>query len=96
MPARRDEVAGWLRFQARGCAALGSPFYGSLLDSATADLEAGGPVWDVLGELEGESEWSALALRLMAAMHRAGFRPIKIRIDPLDRDGPQFAERLGN
>lgn len=70
MPASRDEIAGWLRFQARGCAALGSPFYGSLLSSATADLEAGGPVWDVLGGLEGESEWSALALRLMAAVHR--------------------------
>ncbi|HKB18311.1 MAG TPA: DUF2332 domain-containing protein [Candidatus Dormibacteraeota bacterium] len=70
MPASRDEIADWLRFQARGCAALGSPFYGSLLESATADLEAGGPVWDVLGGMDGESKWSALALRLMAAVHR--------------------------
>ncbi|TMC84905.1 MAG: DUF2332 domain-containing protein, partial [Chloroflexi bacterium] len=70
MPASRDEVAGWLSFQARACAALGSPFYGSLLESATADLMAGGPVWDLLGGMEGESERTAVALRLMAAVHQ--------------------------
>lgn len=70
MPAQRDIVAGWMGLQARGCAALGSPFYGALLDSATADLEAGGPVWDVLRGLKGETEWSGLALRLMGAVHR--------------------------
>jgi len=74
LPATRDEIAGWLSFQARGCVALGSPFYGSLLESASADLMAGGPVWDLLGGREGESEWSALALRLMAAVHRLVLR----------------------
>jgi hypothetical protein len=70
LPAQREAVAGWLSFQARGCSALGSPFYGALLESATADLEAGGPVWEILGGLEGESEGSGLALRLMGAVHR--------------------------
>jgi hypothetical protein len=70
LPDPRDVVAGWLTFQARGCAELGSPFYAALLESAAADLEAGGPVSDALAGYEGESEWSALALRLMGAVHR--------------------------
>lgn len=70
MPDPLEVVAGWLRFQARGCAELGSPFYAALLESAAADLEAGGPVSDALAGFEGESESSALALRLMGAVHR--------------------------
>jgi hypothetical protein len=49
---------------------MASPFYVSLLESAASDLEAGGPVWDVLDGYESENEWAALALRLMAAVHR--------------------------
>jgi len=49
---------------------MGSPFYVSLLESAASDLEAGGPVWDVLDGYEIENESAALALRLMAAVHR--------------------------
>jgi hypothetical protein len=41
-----------------------------LLESAADDLGAEGPVAEVLSGLEGEPEWSALALRLMAAVHR--------------------------
>ncbi|HXJ48165.1 MAG TPA: DUF2332 domain-containing protein [Candidatus Acidoferrum sp.] len=70
MPDPREVVAGWLRFQAQGCAQLGSPFYAALLDTAAADLVAGGPVAEALAGFEGESEWSALALRLMGAVHR--------------------------
>ena len=67
MPAPREVLAGRLRSQAQGMA---SPFYVSLLESAATDLEAGGPVWDVLDGYESEHEWAALALRLMGAVHR--------------------------
>jgi len=70
LPDSREVVAGWLRFQAQGCAQLGSPFYAALLDSAATDLVAGGPVAEALAVFEGESEWSALALRLMGAVYR--------------------------
>jgi hypothetical protein len=70
LPASIEIVAGWLRFQAYGCRELGSPFYASLLESAADDLEAGGPVQQVLQGFQGESGWSALALRLMGAVHR--------------------------
>jgi hypothetical protein len=70
LPASPEVIAGWLRLQAYGCRELGSPFYAALLDLAADDLEADGPVRRVLEGFEGESGWSALALRLMGAVHR--------------------------
>jgi len=70
LPDPREVLAGWLRFQAKGCAELGSPFYAELLESAAADLDADGPVFDALTGFETESEWSALPLRLMGGVHR--------------------------
>jgi hypothetical protein len=70
LPAPREVLAGRLRVQADSCAQLGSPLYASLLQSAAVDVEAGGPVWEVLAGFESESEWSAVALRLMGAVHR--------------------------
>jgi hypothetical protein len=70
LPAPREILAGRLRVQADFCAQLGSPFYASLLGSAAADVDAGGPAFEVLAGLESESEWSAVALRLMGAVHR--------------------------
>jgi hypothetical protein len=70
LPAATEVIAGRLRFQAYGCRQLGSPFYATLLESAAADVEAGGPVSRVLEGFEAESGWSALALRLMGAVHR--------------------------
>jgi hypothetical protein len=70
LPDPREVLAGWVRFQARGCAELGSPFYASMLESAAADLDSGGPVLDVLTGFETESEWSAVALRFMGGVHR--------------------------
>ena len=70
MPAPPEVLAARLRVQADSCAQLGSPFYASLLQSAAADLEAGGAVSEVLAGFESESEWSAVALRLMGAVHR--------------------------
>lgn len=68
MPA--DEIASRLRFQAYWCRELGSRFYATLLEHAADDLEAGGPVRQVLLGFEDESGWSAVALRLMGAVHR--------------------------
>jgi hypothetical protein len=70
LPPPREVLAGRLRFQAKACAELGSPFYAELLELAAADLEAGGAVWELLAGYETESEWSALALRFMGAVHR--------------------------
>jgi hypothetical protein len=70
LPDPREVVAGWLRFQAQGCAELGSPFYADLLESAASDLGESGPVSDVLAGFEHEPESSALALRFMGAVHR--------------------------
>ena len=70
MPDAVEALAGRLRWQARGCDVLGSPFYARLLESATADLEAGGPVWDVLSGFETEDRGSAIGLRLLAPVHR--------------------------
>jgi hypothetical protein len=70
LPDSREVLAGWVRFQAKGCAELGSPFYAALLESAAGDLHSGGAVFDALTGFETESEWSALPLRLMGAVHR--------------------------
>src|SRR5690242_19219030 len=70
LPDAVETLAGRLRWQATGCEVLGSPFYARLLESATADLEAGGPVWQVLSGFEKEDRGSAIALRLLAPVHR--------------------------
>ncbi|WP_114907234.1 DUF2332 domain-containing protein [Ornithinimicrobium murale] len=56
--------------QAVACRALGSPFYGHLLEQVAQDLSRGGPTATVLAGHEDDPGPSALALRLMAAVHR--------------------------
>jgi len=63
-------VADRLREQAEGCRGGGSPLYASLLTASADDVDAGGPVFDVLGDRVGEPAGNALALRFMAAVHR--------------------------
>jgi hypothetical protein len=65
----REVLATRLRRQAAWCAELDSPLYASLLDSAADDLDEGGPTADVLTGFEEERGTTALALRLMAAVH---------------------------
>lgn len=65
-----EKVADRLRRQAAWCATLGSPLYSSLLESAASDVAVKGPVWRVLEPFAGEPGTSALALRLMGAVHR--------------------------
>ena len=66
----RCHTAWQLLVQARSCAAMGSPLYGHLLERAAADCEAGGPTWALLRAHAAPGRGDALALRLMAAVHR--------------------------
>jgi hypothetical protein len=63
-------LAERLRFQSRECGRLGSPLYAGLLERTAADVEAGGPAFEVLRGREDDPGPSALALRLMGAVHR--------------------------
>jgi hypothetical protein len=63
-------VADRLREQSTGCRRGGSLLYAHLLEQAALDLEAGGPVRDVLSERTEEPPGRALALRFMGALHR--------------------------
>ncbi|MDP9226705.1 MAG: DUF2332 domain-containing protein [Actinomycetota bacterium] len=51
-----------------------SPTYSLLLGHAADDILAGGPVWAVLSGRENDPRGSALALRLMGAVHRIVLR----------------------
>jgi hypothetical protein len=70
LPRAVERLSRRLRRQAAWCAELGSPLYGSLLESAADDLELEGPVMDVLSGFENEPGAAALALRLMGAVHK--------------------------
>ena len=59
-----------LRFQSESMTPDSSPLYIHLLRQATADVEAGGPVWRVLQGREHDPGPSNLALRFMGAVHR--------------------------
>jgi hypothetical protein len=59
-----------LRIQAEWCARLGSSLYGLLCSRAADDAAAGGPTAAVLEGHEDDRPASALALRLMGAVHR--------------------------
>lgn len=63
-------LARRLRIQARACAELGSPLYAELMARAAADVEARGPVFDVLAGHENAPGEDAIALRLFAGLHR--------------------------
>jgi hypothetical protein len=72
-PERPDDPRGGLvrrvRAQAVACRELGSPLYASLLDKVADDVRADGPSTEVLAGSE-HVRRSALALRLMGAVHR--------------------------
>jgi len=70
MPSR-ERASFLLRDQASYCAAMGSPLYAHLLGRAADDAEAAGPVLDLLEPFDAPNlRADALALRLMAAVHR--------------------------
>jgi hypothetical protein len=81
LDAERRDMVRRVRAQAAGCGELGSPLYASLLDNVADDVLEGGPTADVLAGHENDSGPSALALRLMGAVHRL----------VLERRAPQLA-----
>lgn len=62
-------MAEMFQIQAAACHALGSPFYGALLQRAAKDILADGPTAAVLAGHEDDAGETALALRLMGAVH---------------------------
>lgn len=63
-------IAEQLRWQAEACRMIGSPLYAALLERAAEDVEAGGPVWEVLRGHEEDPRFSVLGLRLLGAVNR--------------------------
>jgi hypothetical protein len=63
-------LAARLGFQARACEYLGSPLYADLLARAAEEVRSGEVVYGVLRGHEHDPPPSALALRLMGAVHR--------------------------
>jgi hypothetical protein len=62
-------TARMLRLQADACRQLGSPLYGDLLLRAAHDLQADGPLAEVLDGFLDDQLKSALALRLLGGVH---------------------------
>ncbi len=65
-----ERIARRLRRQAAACEQLGSHLYAGLIGAAADDVERGGPVGALLAGHEDDQRGSALALRLMASVHR--------------------------
>jgi hypothetical protein len=90
-------LAGLLRYQSEACGRNGSRLYEGLLARAATNVDAHGPVWEVLRGHESDSGPSALALRLMGAVNRLalnGSEPhlAAIYADPDPDDKEAFAE----
>jgi hypothetical protein len=66
-PTTVEEV---LQVQARACAAAGSDLYARVLEGVLADVRAGGPCAAVLRPHARDPFGTALALRLLGAVHR--------------------------
>ncbi len=66
----QEHIADLLRIQAELCHRFGSSLYSVLLDAAAADVEGGGPAWELLAPHEADTAGSALALRFAGAVHR--------------------------
>ena len=60
-----------LRESAALCDGMGSPFTARLLERMVEDLEAGGPVADLVGDWQGPPRADAVAMRLTSALHFA-------------------------
>jgi hypothetical protein len=74
-----------IRSQARGCAALGSPRYASLLEAMAVDWERSGLMAELLPASWERPAHDAVPLRLLAAIHRivlAGRAPALARFYP--------------
>lgn len=70
--SRRAALLDHFREQAGFCEAMGSPFTAGLVAAMGRDIEAGGPVADLVGDWPGYPRADALSLRLAGALHTAG------------------------
>ncbi len=91
-----QRVVDVVAFQAAACAASASPLYGRALDAVVDDLRAGGVTARVLADRGDDPFGSALALRLLGAVHRIvldGRAPELARHYPSvgGSEGPQLA-----
>jgi hypothetical protein len=68
--AGRERLRGHLLRQAGWCDELGSPLSALLARAAADDVAAGGPVWHVLAPYAHLPGTDAIALRLLAGVHR--------------------------
>lgn len=66
-----DKLLAHFREQAIYCDLFGSPFTARLIEQMGADLEAGGPVADLIGAWPTNPRADALSLRLAGALHAA-------------------------
>jgi hypothetical protein len=66
----REQLASRMREQAGWCARLGSSLYAHLLEQIALDAGRGGPSAEILAGHSEDPLASALALRLMGAVHR--------------------------
>jgi hypothetical protein len=67
----KDRIVAHFREQGGFCTAYGSPFTGALCERFADDLEAGGPVADLVGGWHTNPRADALVLRLAGAVHAA-------------------------
>jgi hypothetical protein len=70
MTEAQEEMARYLRGQAKVCVLLGSDLYGSMLEGAAGQVERGAMLWPVLEPFAGEPHSYGVPLRLMGAVHR--------------------------
>lgn len=68
---KRTALLDHFREQAGFCVAMGSPFTGRLIAALAEDLEAGGPVADLVGGWPGPPRADAVSVRLAGALHAA-------------------------
>ncbi len=79
--ADRETVATAFKLQAGYSKFLGSALYAGLADRARADVEAEGPVWQLVRDFEGDPLTGFLPLRVFGAVHA----------EALSGDAPELA-----
>jgi hypothetical protein len=69
--ASLDSLLAHFAEQALHCESYGSPFTGQLIEAMGRDLEAGGPVADLVADWPGSPRADAVAIRLAGSLHAA-------------------------
>jgi hypothetical protein len=92
----QQAIAEQLQWQADACRMIGSPLYAGLLERATEDVKALGPVWEILRGHEDDPRFSVLGLRLLGAVNRLALTGQEPALADAYRDGrvPEAWEQL--